>query len=276
MAIKNLLIAYNGGPASDAALTYAIAVSKKYDAHLTGVLAHGVSKVSRNIPSWFSSDMQASIRGVLAQKAVEIEAKFRKAAKGEVPEGKTHWIEVGGNPDQTVSDYAMLHDLTIVGQYENLVEADELELHPDRITHTSGRPVVLVPKSYTDVRLDTDAVLAWDGNRTATQALSAAMLVLETKKKVTVVTVESPHLGTPLQGIDVTTVLARHGVEAEHLQMANPKGSVADAVLGVCRDAGAGLLVMGAYERSRLGQEFIGGVTKEVIRKTHIPVLMCH
>ena len=37
MAIKSLLIAYNGGDASDSALHLALQMANKYDAHLTGI-----------------------------------------------------------------------------------------------------------------------------------------------------------------------------------------------------------------------------------------------
>ncbi len=275
MAIKNVLIAYNGGPASDAALRFAVQLCEKYAAHLTGVLAHGVSNISRNIPRWLSGDMQQSIKAAITQKAEEIETQYHDAVRGALPADHVHWIEVGGNPDQTIADYAMLFDLTIVGQFENLVEADGMALHPDWITYKSGRPVILVPKSYEARNFNENAVLAWDGNRTATQALSAAMLVLETKDKVTVVTVESPGLGAPLEGVDVTTVLSRHGIASDRLQVKKVR-SVADSVLNACNQVGAGLLVMGAYERSKLGQDLIGGVTNDIIRKTDIPVLMSH
>ena len=133
MSIKNLLVAYNGGEASDAALRVAIGMAQKYDAHLTGVLAHGVSRVSRNIPAWFSKEMTESIQGAISHKAEIVADKFHDLALATRPANKVHWIEVGGDPDQTIADYAMLYDITVVGQYETLAEADELELHPENV-----------------------------------------------------------------------------------------------------------------------------------------------
>lgn len=276
MAIKNLLIAYNGGPASDAALSLAVQMSKKYDAHLTGVLAHGVSKVSRNIPRWFADEMRQSIKGVVSKKAKDIRARFYETTSVELPENKVHWIEVGGDPDQTIANYAMLFDVTLVGEYEGLVEADELELHPDWIAFQSGRPVMWVPKTYASSEFNEIAVLAWDGNRVATRALTGAMPVLETKKMVTVTTVDSAQNGTPLPGVDVMTVLDRHGIPAKRMNVAREKNSIASKILSICDQQDAGLLVMGAFERSKFRHDVVGGVTTEVLETSNIPILMSH
>ena len=39
MAIRNILVAYNGSASSDAALAAAVLMHKKYDAHVTGLMA---------------------------------------------------------------------------------------------------------------------------------------------------------------------------------------------------------------------------------------------
>ena len=41
MAIKNILVAYNGLPGSEAALSGAVLMQQYFDAHLTGLFAHG-------------------------------------------------------------------------------------------------------------------------------------------------------------------------------------------------------------------------------------------
>lgn len=276
MSIKNLLVAFNGGAASDAALGAALWMAQKYDAHLTGVLAHGVSRISRNIPAWFSRDMTESIHSAISHKAEQVKGQFEETSEVLRPADKLHWIEVGGDPDQTIADYAMLYDVAIVGQYETLVEADELELHPERIALQSGRPVLWVPKSLRPEQMNERAVLAWDGHRTATRALSGAMPVLESKEEVVVVTVDGPNLGTPLHGIDVKTVLERHEIPSTSRRVEPGKQSVAETLLRACEDADAGLLVMGAFEHSSFRHGLLGGVTTDIMEASKIPVLLSH
>lgn len=66
-----------------------------------------------------------------------------------------------GEPDQAVINYARLFDLTIVGQYENLTGADEMELHPDHIAYASGRPIIVVPKYFQPASIVEHSVVAW-------------------------------------------------------------------------------------------------------------------
>jgi nucleotide-binding universal stress UspA family protein len=51
---------------------------------------------------------------------------------------------------------------------------------------------------------------------------------------------------------------------------------VASALDAACAQAGASLLVMGAYTHSRLRELVFGGVTAHALRSARIPVLMEH
>ena len=53
-------------------------------------------------------------------------------------------------------------------------------------------------------------------------------------------------------------------------------GSTGSALLAAASSAGANLMVMGAYTHSRMREMIMGGVTRRVLEKTGIPVLMAH
>lgn len=55
-----------------------------------------------------------------------------------------------------------------------------------------------------------------------------------------------------------------------------PNIEVGDAILGRVSDAGADLLVMGAYGHSRLRELMLGGVTATMLEQMTVPVLMSH
>ena len=67
MAIKNLLIAYSGSDSSDAALDFALLMRDKYDAHVTGLLAHNFAPVNQIVGSWIPQDVRDSIKEAQAQ-----------------------------------------------------------------------------------------------------------------------------------------------------------------------------------------------------------------
>ena len=47
-------------------------------------------------------------------------------------------------------------------------------------------------------------------------------------------------------------------------------------MLAECKEAGADLLVMGAYTHSRMRQMILGGVTRHVLGEASIPLFMAH
>ncbi len=77
-------------------------------------------------------------------------------------------------------------------------------------------------------------------------------------------------------GRDVMEHLSRHGIRAELLVLPPAGRPVAEVLLEIADVSGSGLLVMGAYEHSRLGETLFGGPTRDVLRQSKIPVLVAH
>ena len=276
MAIKNLLIAYGGSESSDAALDFALFMRDKYDAHVTGLLAHNFAPVRQIVGSWIPEDVRDNIRQAQAQAVESIGARFKQRTGSSSAPDKIHWISKRGDGDETVARYARYFDLTILGRYDAVHGEDQQELHPDMIAMVSGRPVLLVPREFDKSTFNEHAVLAWDGKRASARALADAMQILKTKQLVTIVTVKDDQSKTSLPGIDVETALQRHGVNTEKVTLKRKGKSVGYRILEFLEEAQPKLLVMGAYEHSKFRQSIVGGVTSSVLKKARIPVLISH
>jgi len=62
MSIKNILVAYNGLPGSEAALSGAVLMQQYFDAHITGLFAHGNPFLSRQMNrTWMPRKVQEAI-----------------------------------------------------------------------------------------------------------------------------------------------------------------------------------------------------------------------
>ena len=277
MTIKNILVAYNGLPGSEAALNGAVLMQQHYDAHLTGLFAHGGSSVSHQIKPWMPKKVQAAILEVAERSHAEIREKFDRIC-AQVPAEKLHWIDSGGPVQRTVAGYARLYDITVLGMHETSAEYGQshIEIYPDRVTFDSGRPVIIFPANFKGTLFGARAVVAWDGGRAASRALADAMQLLEAEETVEIVSVgRSPLVGS-LPGIDVRIVLDRHEVKVTMTELARGNRSIADTLVDHCDSVGASLLVMGAYEHSPLREGLIGGVTHDIALRARIPVLMSH
>jgi nucleotide-binding universal stress UspA family protein len=77
-----------------------------------------------------------------------------------------------------------------------------------------------------------------------------------------------------LSAVEISTLLARHGVASRVLQRPNTS-DVGHALLELAGDHAADLIVMGCYGHSRVREMFLGGATRSVLMATTIPVFMC-
>lgn len=143
----------------------------------------------------------------------------------------------------------------------------------------SGRPVLVIgPQTTTPCAegLGT-VVVAWDGSRAAARALADALPVLVQARQVQVLTVvnEKPLAGAGL-GAEAVRHLTLHGVSAEAVEVDARGRRIGEALGQHLKDAGADILVMGAYGHSRLREFVLGGATEHMLRAPQAPVLMSH
>ena len=75
---------------------------------------------------------------------------------------------------------------------------------------------------------------------------------------------------------DLIAYLAWHGIDARLRKLRGQSTQAGEALIGECREAGADMLVMGAYTHSRLRQLILGGVTRHVLHHAPMTCLMCH
>ena len=276
MPIKNLLIAYSGSDSSDAALDFALFLRDKYDAHLTGLLAHCFAPVNQNVSSWIPEDVRAGIKKAQVKATQDIEARFKQRIASSSAPDKVHLISKRGDGNATVAKYARLYDLTILGRYDAVHGEDQQELHPDMIAMVSGRPVLLVPREFDMSTFNEHAVLAWDGKRASSRALADAMEILKTKSLVTIITVDDGQSEVLLPEMDVETALQRHGINTEKVNLERNGKSIGYRILEFLDKAQPKLLVMGAYEHSKFRQSIVGGVTNSVLKNAKVPVIISH
>ncbi|MFT4793072.1 MAG: nucleotide-binding universal stress UspA family protein [Paracoccaceae bacterium] len=278
MTIKNILVSFNGQPSSAAALAVALKMAEKYGAHLTGFLSHGPSRMSIALGPWVTPDLLTSIRETEAAARETIAKAFHNAvlAAEKSRPGKHHWFDLGGDADNSLMQAARFYDIVVMGQYDSDAETSHLAPHPDTIALRSGRPVLIVPNGFEPSGMNAHAVLAWDGGRAAASAMSDAMPMMETKSIVTVLTVGENQASRRREGMDVVAHLARHGVMTDWKNVPRNGGSIASVIIDMVAQKDAGLLIMGAYEHSSFAEGLIGGVTKDVLKRCPVPVLMSH
>jgi len=281
MSYKTILLHVNQSVHAPERLRVAARMARGFEAHLVGAAMSGFSmEIYRNSAMMYAGPIPQAEFDALARNAELALDQFEAAARA---------ADVFSY-ERRVSDYeaqaglvlqARYADLVVVSQADRRDDNDEF-LHdlPEYVALHGGRPVLVVPYAGKFDTLDRHALVAWDGSRSATRALTDALPLLRLSRKVTLVLFNPERMygvHGELPGADAALFLTRHGVKVEVLQQTTPEGlDVGNALLSLAADTSADLLVMGAYGHTRWRETILGGVTRTVLHEMTLPVLMSH
>jgi Universal stress protein UspA and related nucleotide-binding proteins len=189
-------------------------------------------------------------------------------------------LEIVGRPAESILGEMERHDVTVMGRDANFRFETESEdsATRDKILRHANHPIFLVPESVAEVpaTLGQTVLVAYDGSGAAEHSLmSFAKSGLAESREVHVATVDDD--GEKAWDIATNAVerLRTLGIRAFTHNIVSllptPKALVA---LG--SDLGAGLIVMGAFARSRLAELFHGSGTRDLVEHSPMPLCLQH
>ncbi|GIX18188.1 MAG: universal stress protein UspA [Rhodothalassiaceae bacterium] len=181
---------------------------------------------------------------------------------------------------ERVGRLARVHDLSVVPRPAGDHRPEAGELFNETLFR-SGRPVLLAPPDG-GKRAHVGAegvpwahvVIGWNGRAEAARAVADALPILARAAAVEIVTVGDEHPERPGAAL-LARHLAHHGIRAEVVRIDGP-GGVGEALLRHAGEAGADLIVLGAYSHSRWREMIVGGVTRHVIHHSPVALFMSH
>lgn len=279
MTYKDLLVHLDDSKGCAKRVDAAVRLAASHGAHLTGFYPIVEIPLLDAIRERIPRDIQAAMDAEAQARAEAALEHFRKAAErgGIAYETRTDQA-LDTTLARVVSMHARYADLVILGQTSPDEPAYASHL-PEDVVLASGRPLLVAPQSWAPGPLGQRVLIAWDASREAARAVSAALPILEQAESVLVVSVnpKSTPLGHgELPGADIAVHLARHGVEVSVQSIEIDHMGVGEAILSFAADGARDLLVMGAYAHSRLRELVLGGVTRTVLARMTLPVLMAH
>ena len=276
MSIKDILVVCDGGAGSDNAIRYGLTLAEAWDAHLSGVLTHGVSQLMGHMGAWAPEETFAVLAEHDAKVRAEIRARFEELTAPAGRTGKIHYLDISGDPDAMLVRTARCFDLIVMGPREDGAEQAHFRPHPDVIALRGGRPVLYVPDGSKSAGAPARAVLAWDGRDAAARAMAEALPILATVDRVSVVSVGDPDSQVAMSNASAVRHLMRHGVRAEGRVIAKENAGIARTLMSAALYDRSDILVMGAYEHSKLAEDIFGGVTNSILAEAELPVFLTH
>ncbi|MCC2959368.1 universal stress protein [Massilia sp. IC2-278] len=270
---KTIVVHVDDSPQFDARLQAAAWLAQAHGAHLVGSASTGLS--------W---PAYALLTGSMAVAPSDEFDSLRAAARASLARfaERAGRLGVASLEERLVEDesrdalllQARYADLVVTGQDEPGGGAERAL--PQYLAVHSARPVLVVPASYAGQPLDRTIVAGWDGSVPALRAIGAALPLLVGADTVRLVLV-NPEREVGLHGdepgADMAAWLARHGVRVE-VVVERTAAAPGQALLDIAERAS--LLVSGAYGHSRYRELRLGGVTRTLLERAHLPVLLAH
>ncbi|HET7843289.1 MAG TPA: universal stress protein, partial [Xanthomonadales bacterium] len=190
---------------------------------------------------------------------------------------RARWLVAQAPVADAVAHAAAWHDLLVLPADAGLTFGTPGTI--GRLLLAAGIPAIVVPEGHDAApALDTIAV-AWNGAPQATRALHAALPLLERAKRVVLLAGTrdaSFDLMVEPPAFDAEVHLAGHGVRVETCVMDHPDERSGAEILARATDMRAGLLVMGAWGRTRTSELLLGGATRHVLQAAKLPVFLRH
>lgn len=276
--IKDILVHMDASAAGSRRLDLALMLAERTEAHVVGLYVDSIEQVLAYSDVFATNNLVEMVAAEAAKDAAAAHGRFDQAVAGRAV--TTEWREVKGLADRKLAEHARYADLAVLGQNDPTAFATgPVARIPGQVPLASGKPCLIVPHSEGPAAFGGHILVAWDGSREASRAVADAMPLLRAARCVTVAQIQAA-TGDPFAGaLDLTAFsahLARHGIELQ--TRVEPTGirSVAEALLALARAVSADLIVMGAYGHTRLRELILGGVTREILAKMTMPVLMSH
>lgn len=261
--MKNILVLVHSDDGQESRLQCALDAARALGGHLTCLDVAAP-------PIVYGEYVTSYTQAILLEDSVAAERENRAKLEPRLAvEGVPYtWVEVSGAIAECIVEHAGLNDLIVVGSHAEKGEARSGDVACE-IVRRVRRPLLAVPHSAHRIDVSGNAMIAWDGSDAADAALRAAIPLLQLAENAFIVTVGD----TPCDPASAASYCARHGVCAV-VRMAASRGAVSDTLQDQAMMLEAGWIVMGAFGHSPLREAIFGGVTRHMLERSTVPLLI--
>jgi nucleotide-binding universal stress UspA family protein len=281
--IRSILVCLDGSASSEETTLAAIKIARERNATLVGMaIGHeaGSQPGTHDGIHGSSTDRRwTTLRPVDAHAhAVMLLATFERRCLSAQVAARVLEI-VPRSPEDIIAEIER-HDLTLIGHEVNFrfESKGDHRTTREKILRRISRPVVLIPDDATGVSdpLGPTVLVAYDGGPAAARALASFVASgLGESRDVHVATVGDDGEKAMEIAMHAVENLRASGIEAtaHGIVSALPDS---DALVEFGAKLGAGLVVMGAFARSRIKEMFSGSLTRALVAGSLTPIYLQH
>lgn len=269
--MKTILLHIADDNGLDSRLQVALDIARAHEAHLSCL-----QPTSQFIPMPYAPMAGHFVADMGFSQMQELERAHREKIEARLKAEDVPWNwQLGlGDPVTLLSEQSGLADLLVVSQSvtKGAEPGDPLPISGDVAVHAHAATMV-VPATTSAFNSNGVIVAAWNGSKEASRAIRFALPMLKMAKAVHIVAIDE---GSELPRLDASTYLSRHGIASELHQISAKKRKISEVIAEFAAEQNADAVVMGAYGHSRIRETLMGGVTREQLYRSKLPLVMGH
>lgn len=287
MALKDLLVYVDQSEHAAERLRLAADLAARHQSRLTALFVRELnpSQLHEQRVAELGQGPSQAISGTNAriQKSIDEAAERLRLALEET--ARRHGLEVewrclDGVAATLVPQHARFADLCILCQDGAAAATATGYTFSEQLLFMAGRPVVFVPPHGSFGTLGRHILVAWNSSRASTRAVNDALPLIERAEQVTVLAVNPKQFAQRYGALppeQMVEHLRRHGASVQGFSRDNVRtASIAATVQTEAHQAGADLIVAGAFGHPRLWEKMMGGVTRDLLDRTRLPLFMSY
>lgn len=287
MALRDLLVYVDQSKHASARLRLAADLACRHESRLTALYVRELNPAQLHEQSIAelgqgSSDAITRTNRHIRKSINEAAERLRSVleeVKGEYGL-EVEWRCLDGVGSIIVPQHARFADLCILSQDVASTAAATGYTFSEQLLFVTGRPVVFIPANGSFDTLGRHILVAWNSSRASTRAVNDALPLIERTEQVTVLAVNPAEFAERYGALppeQMVEHLRRHGASVQGIWLNDiPPGSIADAVQAKAHEVGADLIVAGAFGQPRLWEKLMGGVTRDLLARMTLPILMSY
>jgi nucleotide-binding universal stress UspA family protein len=287
MALKDILVYVDQSEHAFERLRLAADLARRHQSRLTALYVRELSPAQRHEQS--IAELGQGSSEAITQTNRQIRKSIDEAVgrlqsvlvniKREY-ELEIEWRCLDGVGSTVVPQHARFADLCIVSQDVSVAATATGYTFSEELLFVAGRPVIFIPARGAFKTLGRHILVAWNSSRAATRAVNDALPLIERAQEVTVLAVNQVEFAErygALPAEHMVEHLRRHGAAVKGLWFDNVSSeSIADVVRAEAHKVSADLIVAGAFGHPRLWEKLMGGVTRDLLARMSLPLLMSY
>jgi len=265
--MKNILLLVHDDTGQEARLQAALDVTRALSGHLRCI---DVAAMPAIVGDYYSAGAEAMLLADEREReSVNKQALTARLAHEDV---SWDWIDVTSTIAEAVIEAAALADLIVLNRQLDTFPYPDMRDIASRVLTHAHKPVLAVPDTLERLTLDR-ALVAWDGQPSSAATMRACVPLLALAREVEIFMARDGAERT--EPTEAAEYLSRHGIHASVRIIEDGLHAPDRLIADEAARFGADYVVMGAYSHGRL-MEVFGGVTKRMLTKSKLPLLLGH